>query len=57
MEILKEKNKNFAKKICGFTYSEFIQKCQEHVKGGFFSESAIRFPNLQKKKIFQKNYP
>ena len=28
------------------------------VKGGFFSESAIRFSNLQiSKEIFQKNYP
>ena len=28
-------------------------------KGGFFSESAIRFPNLQisKKKYSKKNYP
>ena len=26
-------------------------------KGGFFSESAIRFSNLQKKKNIPKNYP
>ena len=32
--------------------------CFVHTKGGFFSESAIRFSNLQtSKKIFWKNYP